>query len=324
MPDACKDYEGENGQERLLDALGLQQLFCGEASIIPEIVKLATLWTYEDGETIIDQAGGGDDLFFILQGRAKIRANKREIRIRKARCHVGEIALLDPEGGRSADVIAMGRCVIARVEGHDFRQLANSAGNQLWRNLARILADRLREHTAAVRMPNDRPHIFLGSSSEARPVMHALARALEGDWAELLRWDEGDAFEPSASAIESLEKVIGRIDFAILVATDEDWTGSRGKKQRSPRDNIVLETGLGIGGLGRRRTFIVTPRRKAGSVKWPSDLHGIDTPQFDDGLANVPAGKRPPYTELDEADLDRMISGVADRLKRFMEKEGVL
>jgi CRP/FNR family cyclic AMP-dependent transcriptional regulator len=329
MPERCDEYEGEEGWARLVTALGRQELLAGQTEAITAIAKLSEIWSYNPEEVIIDQHDGGDDLFFILKGTTKICANGREIRLRKARCHVGEIALLDPEGGRSADVIALNQCVLARIEGNDFRQLAGNPGNHLWHNLARTLGDRLREHTAAVCMPNDRPHIFLGSTKEAMPVMHALQRALVGDWAKLQPWD-GDIFQASSTTIESLEQTFKQSDFAILVAGDEDWTISRGTRKASPRDNIILEIGLGMGAIGRSRTYIVTPRRPMGAVKWPSDLFGINMEVFDDGisckatgLAGLFRGRRR-YSALDEAMLDQMVADVADRLKRRMIKEGVI
>ena len=326
MPERCDQYDGDEGQERLRAALGLQDLLSGEAAAIEKIARLATLWTYEAGETIIDQEGGGDDLFFILQGSVRICANKREIRIRKARCHVGEIALIDPEGGRSADVIALDRCVVARVEGQDFRRLADSPGNQLWRTMARILSDRLREHTSRVRIPNSRPQIFLGSTSEARPVMHALRNSLDdGVWAHFRPWD-GDIFQASSTTIEDLEQLFRQVDFAILLATHEDWTRSRGRGRASPRDNIILEIGLGMGSMGRGRTYVVTPRRPPDEVKWPTDLLGVNFEHFDDGskpgwLGRI-LGRRPNYSRFEKAILDEMVSDVADRLRRRMENEG--
>jgi CRP/FNR family cyclic AMP-dependent transcriptional regulator len=326
VPERYDQYEGDEGQERLRAALGLQDLLAGEATAIEAVARFATLWTYESGETIIDQKGGGDDLFFILQGSARICANKREIRIRKARCHVGEIALIDPEGGRSADVIALERCVVARLEGRDFRTLADSPGNHLWRTMARILSDRLREHTERVRTPNIRPQIFLGSTSEARPVMRALKEALDdGIWAHFRPWD-GDIFQASSTTIEDLEQLFRQVDFAVLLATDEDWARSRGHTKASPRDNIILEIGLGMGSIGRGRTYVVTPRRPPGEVKWPTDLLGVNFEHFDDnprsGRLRRLLGPQPAYSKLTQASLDEMVSDVADRLRRRMEKEG--
>jgi predicted nucleotide-binding protein len=160
--------------------------------------------------------------------------------------------------------------------------------------------------------------------------MHALQRALTGSWAKLEPWDGGDIFQASSTTIESLEEVLKHIDFAILVAGDEDWTTSRGKGKASPRDNIILEIGLGMGAIGRSRTFIVTPKRPAGAVKWPSDLLGINMETFVDDSAGAPTGlarlfsRRARYAELDPTRLDDMVAEVADRLMLRMRRDGVI
>jgi predicted nucleotide-binding protein len=59
-------------------------------------------------------------------------------------------------------------------------------------------------------------------------------------------------------------------DFAVLALTPDDMIQSRGKSQESPRDNVLIELGLFIGVVGRKRTFIVYNR--AADIKLPSDM----------------------------------------------------
>ena len=63
-------------------------------------------------------------------------------------------------------------------------------------------------------------------------------------------------------------------DFAVLVVSDDDVTTSRKSTQASPRDNVILELGLFLGALGRRRAFVVVARTDDGVPKMPSDLLG--------------------------------------------------
>jgi hypothetical protein len=58
-----------------------------------------------------------------------------------------------------------------------------------------------------------------------------------------------------------------------LALTGDDLVASRGRRQPSPRDNVLLEVGLFVGILGRERTFAVCDR--AAELKLPSDLAGI-------------------------------------------------
>ena len=114
-----------------------------------------------------------------------------------------------------------------------------------------------------------KPALFLGSSSEGREVARNLQAEL-GDACEVVRWDQG-VFGPSGYTLESLLEVATRVDFAVVVATPDDTTLSRGIQQLSARDNIVLEFGLFAGALGRRRTYLLA----TGDLKLPTDVLGL-------------------------------------------------
>jgi hypothetical protein len=116
-----------------------------------------------------------------------------------------------------------------------------------------------------------KPVVFVGSSAERLPVAHALQAGLERE-AHVNVWDQG-VFRPSAFALEALEEQLGRSDFAILVLGDEDVVMSRGRASPAPRDNVVLEAGIFIGGLGRRRSFVLYDRTNL--PKLPTDLLGL-------------------------------------------------
>jgi hypothetical protein len=121
-----------------------------------------------------------------------------------------------------------------------------------------------------------RPAIFIGSSSEGRPIARAIRSGLE-DSGEITIWDEG-AFGLGSGTLESLTQQVAGYDFAILVLTPDDMTSSRGTTQEAPRDNVLFECGLFVGGLGRHRTFVVVD--SSSDVKLPSDLAGITIAKF--------------------------------------------
>ncbi len=123
-----------------------------------------------------------------------------------------------------------------------------------------------------------RPRLFIGSSSEALPTARALCEALERD-AETTLWDDG-IFEPSLTPLESLVKKLDDFDFAVLVASGDDSTVSRGIAAPSPRDNVLLELGMFIAKLGRHRTFVVSKREP--HAKFPSDLAGVEIVTFEE------------------------------------------
>lgn len=120
-------------------------------------------------------------------------------------------------------------------------------------------------------MPDQPPtvRVFLGSSAEGRDVARHLQAEL-GATCEVVRWDQS-VFAPSGYALDSLLDVAATVDFAILIATPDDRTISRGETTASARDNIVLEFGIFAGALGRDRTYLLA----TGDIKLPTDVLGL-------------------------------------------------
>jgi hypothetical protein len=116
-----------------------------------------------------------------------------------------------------------------------------------------------------------KPTIFIGSSKEGLPVAEALAAKLKGT-AEIKLWP--NIFQLNKSNFDNLVSQIAFYDYAILVATADDITESRGNSTSSPRDNVVFEFGLLTGGLGASRVFFLMEEDN----KMPSDLGGITLP----------------------------------------------
>lgn len=124
-----------------------------------------------------------------------------------------------------------------------------------------------------------RSKVFIASSSEGIDVATAVRRLLLGELdqvAEVEPWT--CAFELSATYIESLERIVDQADFAVLVLTPDDVTTSRKKEKLSPRDNVIFELGLFIGGLGRERCYLVQEDNP--DLKLPSDLLGVNSATF--------------------------------------------
>jgi CRP/FNR family cyclic AMP-dependent transcriptional regulator len=71
-----------------------------------------------------------------------------------------------------------------------------------------------------------------------------------------------------------------------LVFSPDDRVFSREVESNAPRDNIIFELGLGIGALGRERSFIVRPR--GADLKIPTDLLGVTPLTYEkDGELNA-------------------------------------
>lgn len=117
---------------------------------------------------------------------------------------------------------------------------------------------------------NSQASVFIGSSVEGLPIVDAIVVNLEHS-CEVVPWTT--MFGPSEYTLEALESSLEGFDFAILVLTADDIVENRGVLSNAPRDNVLLELGLFIGKLGRRRTMIV--RDRSIDLKLPSDLAGL-------------------------------------------------
>ncbi len=124
-----------------------------------------------------------------------------------------------------------------------------------------------------------KPFVFIGSSAEGLNVAKAVQANLS-HVCECQIWSQG-LFGLSEGTLETLVKSLTQFDFAILALTNDDLVHSRGQEYNSPRDNVLFELGLFIGGIGRERTFIIVDNDKSSKLKLPSDLAGI-TPAFFD------------------------------------------
>lgn len=120
-----------------------------------------------------------------------------------------------------------------------------------------------------------KPRGFIGSSAEGLEIAEAIHCQLSRD-AEITIWSAG-VFGLGDGTLESLEKALERFDFAILVLTPDDLVVSRRKASQAPRDNVLLELGMFIGRLGRKRTFVVC----GNDIKLPSDLAGVTVTHYE-------------------------------------------
>lgn len=129
-----------------------------------------------------------------------------------------------------------------------------------------------------------KPKLFIGSSKTSVTVARLIANRLENlDCAEVTVWDEG-VFSLNKGFLERLLSVLIEFDFAVLIWGPDDFTESMGQSKASPRDNVIFETGLFMGAVGRERVFIVCDQSIA--LKIPSDLEGITLASYDGSRIN--------------------------------------
>jgi CRP-like cAMP-binding protein len=101
------------------------------------------------GDPIVGEGTGGVAFFFILEGETSVTVGGEEVATLGAGEYVGELALLDPEGPRSATVTAKTDVVLAAMSAWQFRPFVLAHPEVAWTLLQR-LARRLREAQSAV------------------------------------------------------------------------------------------------------------------------------------------------------------------------------
>ena len=264
-------FYGPEGRPLLVEALQIQSTIGDDAVLAEKIAASVEVETFEPGTVLIEDSAADNDICFILAGVVSIRVLGREIAVRAAGQHIGEMTLVDPGQRRSASAVAENEVVIARLSERSFTTLAESHP-RLWRNVARALAHRLRQRNRFVAPVNSRPVLFVGCSAESIPIARTIQSALEFDPIEVTVWTDG-VFVASTFPIESLERVLRTVDFAALILSPDDTVVSRGTVTQAPRDNIVFELGLFMGALGHSRAFLLYPIGT--DIKIPTDLVGI-------------------------------------------------
>jgi CRP/FNR family transcriptional regulator, cyclic AMP receptor protein len=101
------------------------------------------------GDPIVGEGTGGVAFFFILEGDTSVSVGGEEVATLGQGDYVGELALLDPEGPRSATVTAKTDVVLAAMSAWQFRPFVLAHPEVAWAMLQR-LARRLREAQSPV------------------------------------------------------------------------------------------------------------------------------------------------------------------------------
>ena len=268
-------FTGPDGPRFVMQALEIQPIIGANPELATKLRDSCSIERWEPGAVIMQEGTPHNDICFILSGSASISFQGREVAVRQSGQHVGDMALLNPGLPRSATVMAREEVVIARVAATEFGELTG-AHPSLWRNVARTLADRLRQRNEFVKAANLKPTVFIGCSGESLAIADAIKAELNQADAnvEVRLWSEG-VFKPSTFTLESLERELRQADFAALVLAPDDIVTSREKTEAAPRDNVIFELGLFIGALGHSRTFVIRPHDV--DVKMPTDLAGFTT-----------------------------------------------
>ena len=235
-------FTGADGRRVLVESLKDQTIVRGNKTLAEKIADVAELIEVPIGASIIEQDADSNDLFFILAGFFDVSAKGHTIDKRKAGEHVGEMAAVEPSLKRSATVTALEKSVVCKID-EPTLSILGSQFPDVWRSLAKELAQRLSQRNALLPDARDHIRVFLISSAEGLEVARAVENAFERDTFKVHLWTHG-TFRISEYPVESLELELNRSDFAIAIVQPDDVTHSRGTEKPSPRDNVIFELGL--------------------------------------------------------------------------------
>jgi CRP/FNR family transcriptional regulator, cyclic AMP receptor protein len=266
-------FEGDEGARLLVEALNEQRLVLGNHELANELAAAGELLHLKADDVLITEGATDTTIYFLLAGSFAVIVKGRQVAVRAAGTHVGEMAAIEASQPRSATVIAAEESVALKLEEGAFSELGRRYP-QLWRGLAKELARRLRQRNTLVANTHKDVRAFIMSSAEALPIAQAIQEALDHDPATVTIWTDG-VFKASHYPIEALEKAVDQSDFAIAIAQPDDLVEERGEKHWALRDNVIFELGFFMGRLGRQRTILIEPRGE--EIKLPSDLVGITT-----------------------------------------------
>ena len=146
-----------------------------------------------------------------------------------------------------------------------------------------------------------RARVFIGSSSEGLAIANKLQELLASDFSVVV-WNQGTVFGLGTSTLEALEAAVMEYHHAVFVFTPDDELHTRGEIKPVARDNVLLELGMFIGKLGRRRAFAVHPGKRG--LALPSDLSGITTAPYDPEERNLAAALGPVANRIRDAILN--------------------
>jgi predicted nucleotide-binding protein len=279
-------FEGEAGQQRLREALRDQKVLGCDATLIEEVASQLVVTDAREGDRIVEQGAPGGDVFFVLMGAGvEILIDNRPVAAREPGEVVGEMSAIEPAGMRSATARVVGDTVIGRLDGDVFHRLAEAHPKTIYRGIARVVSNRLRERSKFVRPRAARPRVFVGSSVEGLSVAEAVRVAFGHTPIDVCLWsDPGSVFKPSSTPIEDLAASLERFDFAVFAITPDDLlklrrrTGTSAELEAA-RDNVWFEFGLFVGALGRDRVFGITPRGT--NMRRPTDLMGVTLLEYE-------------------------------------------
>lgn len=271
-------YAGDAGKRRLLAEIEGQRVVQGDSEIASALVEGGEPMFPEKGDAVIDQGATTNDVYFIVAGAVDYAVNGCPLGSRLAGRTVGEISAINPRLPRTATVTVQENTVLLRVPEAVLAEIG-ARKPVIWRRFAADLAERLADRNIGIRPCNDRPRLFIICSVEGLRIAEAIQFKLDHSEVACEIWSDG-VFKASTYPTEALDKALDEADFTVAIASPDDIISVRGVDTTKPRDNVMVELGMSIRSLGRRRSMILVPRNA--DVHLPSDFKGLTPITFND------------------------------------------
>lgn len=265
--------------------------------IIPEIIKCIKVFTLSSGEEIHGENDlGKNSLYFIFLGKCLGLKNNNKVTSLEPGEFFGEFPILDHKLTYKVSAQADGDSCFGEIAETDLIDLGKKYPN-IWFNMARILAERLREQNNKFynKPVNEIPRLFIGSSSKATDVAKALKKLLKSEKLAPEIWNEKTFNKLGASYLNRLEVAVDEFDFGVFIFNNDDNITSRKKKEKTTRDNVIFELGMFLGKHSRKRAYVLWPEDL--NVRILSDFSGIIVAKYkskgsDLETALIPAAKQ--------------------------------
>lgn len=168
--------------------------------------------------------------------------------------------------------------------------------------------------------------VFIGSSRESLEYAEEIQRNLENAHMpdiEPVCWPS--IFQLGTYTLESLLRALKSSTFGVFVLAPDDFIEIRNEIYRIPRDNVILEMGMFIAGVGRENTFFVRPRdTDECKLRLPTDLDGVTGALYSSHLYgdNIAAKVSSACVEIKSA-IKQQLNIIMDRAEGYGYKKQI-
>ena len=133
---------------------GRNRLFADfSAADLAQVMQVSRQETYQSGEPILQEGAGGSTMYVVVRGRVSVRklTGAKQVEIKQVgpgECF-GEMAVIS-QMPRSASVVAMQSTEVVAISGAVLRSANQPLCMKLYRNIAALLAERIRQNDEQV------------------------------------------------------------------------------------------------------------------------------------------------------------------------------